>query len=191
MTPPSNGPTPTPASSREVGSSNKGGSLFQGNPLENKSDHITQSLDTSMAPRCPQDLIDTPFHGPQGPTHAASPFSVTPSFFQSPRLWNVPGSLQPHGFQPCGRLCLHCLQLLAQLMPFPPASLRLPPGHRKHPGSLMRDSVIELPARGCEPKRQHGDNEVLWANVTQGGHHSWGWRNTGSLQGVSELAPGL
>lgn len=40
-TPPWNGPTPTPAPSSEVGSSNKGGSLFQGNPLENKSDHVT------------------------------------------------------------------------------------------------------------------------------------------------------
>lgn len=126
---------------------------------------------------------------PQGPTHAASPFSVTPSFFQSPRLWNMPCSLQPHGFQPCERLCLYRLQLLARLMPFPLASLRLPPGQRKHPGSSMRDNVMELPARGCESKRQHGDDEVLWASVTQGGHLPWGWRNTGSLEGVLELGP--
>lgn len=82
-TPPWNGPTPTPAPSSEVGSSNKGGSLFQGNPLENKSDHVTQSLDTSVAPQRPRDLIEALFHSPQGPTRAASPCFVTPSLRHS------------------------------------------------------------------------------------------------------------
>ena len=112
-TPPWNGPTPTPAPSSEVGSSNKGGSLFQGNPLENKSDHVTQSLDTSVAPQRPRDLIEALFHSPQGPTRAASPCSVTPSLLLRPRLWDVPCSLQPQGFRPRRRLCLHHLQLLA------------------------------------------------------------------------------
>ena len=67
-----------------------------------------------------------------------------------------------------------------QLTRFPLASPRLPPGHQKHPASLLRDTVMGLPARGCEPKRQHRDDEVLWANVTQGGHHPRGRRNTGS-----------
>lgn len=89
-TPPWNGPTPTPAPSSEVGSCNKGGSLFQGNLLENKSDHVSQSLDTSMALQCPRDLIEALFHSPQGPTRAASPCSVTLSLLQCPWLWDVP-----------------------------------------------------------------------------------------------------
>lgn len=103
----------------------------QGNPLEDKSDHITPPLYIPWRPsslRISSRLRSMAHESRAIQPHLilpATPFTPSSPPAPSPSFWNVPGSLQPWLLAMQLPLqALHRLLLLAQLMPVPPVSSR-------------------------------------------------------------------